>query len=302
MGRAALTVCSLVLLGSSLCWGQGDGTSGDIQLATERAVVLGKSGQFNDGLALLQPYLTNATPASAKAFYVAGFLLKERYKSSGFGPDRTEAVSRLAASLDLDARAGSQAPWRESAGQALTYLGGTYFDDAVRAVRTFEPGDEVQIFDLFEAHVALAQRLNPGVDGTAERTEFHKNVARAYHQWFATTGEESHYDGVVFHYNEAVSLSPRDITATYNLAVSVYNRGVALLKSMGVETSLGEMFALQERSAQFFEQALPWFERANELQPNRPETLRGLMVVHHSLNDNASAEVFRIQLEQALKP
>lgn len=302
MGRAALTVWSLFLLGTSLCWGQGIGTPGDIQLATERAVVLGKSGQFGQGLALLQPYLDNPTPASAKAFYVAGFLLKERYKSSGFGPDRSEAVSRLATSLDLDAQSGRKAPWRESAGQALTYLGGTYFDDAVLAVRTFEPGDEAEIFDLFEAHVAVAQHLNPGLDATAERTEFHKNVARAYHQWYGTTGKEDHFEGVVFHYSQAVSLSPKDITATYNLAVSVYNRGVALLKSMGVETSLGEMFAIQERSAEFFEQALPWFERANELQPNRPETLRGLMVVHHSLNDNAAAETFRMQLEKALKP
>ena len=100
----------------------------------------------------------------------------------------------------------------------------------------------------------------------------------------------------------AADLSPEDITATYNLAVSVYNRGVALLKSMGVETSIGEMMAIQDRSATFFEQALPWFERANELQPNRPETLRGLMIVHYSLNDNAASEAFRAQLENALKP
>lgn len=282
--------------------GQGAAGTGDVQVAVERAIALGKSGQFSEGLALLAPYLSAPTPATAKACYVAGFLHKERFKQNAANADRTEAVSWLGTSLELDDRGGGRAPWGESARQAMSYLGGTYFDDAVLAVRAFEPGDETGILELFDAHVAVARRLNPGLDASTERTEFHKNIARAYHQWYSTTGEEAHFEGVVTHYEHAVALSPQDITATYNLAVSIYNRGVALLKSFGVETSFGEMIAMQERSAAFFEQALPWFEHANELQPKRPETLRGLMIVHHSLQDNAASEAFRVQLENALKP
>ena len=302
MGRAALTLLTILWACSGSSLGQIEPASGDMKRAVERAIVLGKSGQYRDGLALLQPYLNDPTPATAKACYVAGFLHKERFKAEMLEADRSEAVTWLHTSLGLDSRAGGRAPWRESAQQAMTYLGGTYFDDAVRAVRTFQPGDEDQIFRWFDAHVEVALLLNPGVDATAERTEFHKNIARAYHQWYSTSGEETHFEGVVTQYTQALDLSPEDITATYNLAVSVYNRGVALLKSMGVETSIGEMMAIQDRSATFFEQALPWFERANELQPNRPETLRGLMIVHYSLNDNAASEAFRAQLENALKP
>lgn len=282
--------------------GQGGAGTGDVQVAVERAIALGKSGQYSDGLSVLAPYLSTPTPTAAKACYVAGFLHKERYKQNDSSSDRTEAVAWLGTSLDLDDRAGGRAPWRESARQAMSYLGGTYFDDAVLAVRAFEPGDETGILALFDAHVAVAKRLNPGLDATQERTEFHKNIARAYHQWFSTTGDDAHFEGVVTHYERALALSPQDITATYNLAVSIYNRGVALLKSFGVETSFGEMIAMQEQSAAFFDQALPWFERANELQPNRPETLRGLMIVHHALQDNAASEAFRVQLENALKP
>ena len=282
--------------------GQGAAGTGDIQVAVERAIALGKSGRYSDGLTVLAPYLAAPTPATAKACYVAGFLHKERYKQQTAIADRTEAVAWLGTSLEWDDRAGGRAPWRESARQAMSYLGGTYFDDAVLAVRAFEPGAETGILELFDAHVAVAKRLNPGLDATPERTEFHKNIARAYHQWFSTTGDNAHFEGVVTHYERAVELSPQDITATYNLAVSIYNRGVSLLKSFGVETSFGEMIAMQEQSAAFFEQALPWFERANELQPNRPETLRGLMIVHYALQDNDASEAFRVQLENALKP
>ena len=277
------------------------------EVIVERAIALGKSGQIESALELLTPLL--APPATnPKACYVAGFLHKERFKQSAhthlgsLKGDRADAVRWLGLSLELTAGASAAPSWRTSAERAMDYLGGSYFDDVVHAVRTFEPGDEGQIMDLFEAHVAVAKKLTPNLDDTRERTEVHKNIARAYRQWYESTGESDHFNGVVTQYEAALALSPQDITACYNLAVNVYNRGVALIKSMDENTSLGEIFSIQERSAAHFRQALPWFEQSNALQPNRPETLRGLMIVHHALFDDEQASRYRDALETALKP
>jgi tetratricopeptide (TPR) repeat protein len=277
------------------------------EVMVERAIALGKSGQIDSALELLTPLLAPPTP-NPKACYVAGFLHKERFKQSAsthrgsLTGDRADAVRWLGLSLDLTAGATAAPNWRTSAERALDYLGGSYFDDVVHAVRTFEPGDEAHIMDLFEAHVAVAKRLSPDLDATRERTEVHKNLARAYRQWYESTGEPDHFNGVVTQYEAALAVSPEDITACYNLAVNVYNRGVALIKSMDENTSLGEIFSIQERSAAHFRQALPWFEQSNVLQPNRPETLRGLMIVHHALFDDEQASRYRDALETALKP
>ena len=277
------------------------------EVIVERAIALGKSGQIESALELLTPLL--APPATnAKACYVAGFLHKERFKQGAhthlgsLKGDRADAVRWLGLSLELAAGASGAPSWRTSAERAMDYLGGSYFDDVVHAVRTFEPGDEDQIMDLFEAHVAVAKKLTPNLDDTRERTEVHKNIARAYRQWYESTGELDHFNGVVTQYEAALALSPQDITACYNLAVNVYNRGVALIKSMDENTSLGEIFSIQERSAAHFRQALPWFEQSNALQPNRPETLRGLMIVHHALFEDEQASRYRNALESALKP
>ena len=277
------------------------------EVIVERAIALGKSGQIESALELLTPLL--APPATnPKACYVAGFLHKERFKQSAhthlgsLKGDRADAVRWLGLSLELTAGASAAPSWRTSAERAMDYLGGSYFDDVVHAVRTFEPGDEGQIMDLFEAHVAVAKKLTPNLDDTRERTEVHKNIARAYRQWYESTGESDHFNGVVTQYEAALALSPQDITACYNLAVNVYNRGVALIKSMDENTSLGEIFSIQERSAAHFRQALPWFEQSNALQPNRPETLRGLMIVHHALFEDEQASRYRNALESALKP
>ena len=312
MGNPALKFHQLFLLrlvagGMFLAFGFVAFGQSSEDITVERAIALGKSGQIESALALLTPLL--APPAThAKACYVAGFLHKERFKEDAFTSrgslmgDRAEAVKWLGRSLELTAQMSADPNWRTSAERAMDYLGGSYFDDVVQAVRTFEPGDETHIMDLFEAHVAVAKVLTPNLDATRERTEVHKNIARAYRQWYESTGDVDHFNGTVTQYELALALSPEDVTACYNLAVNVYNRGVAMIKLMDENTSLGEIFTIQERSAAQFRQALPWFEKSNELQPNRPETLRGLMIVHHALFDDDEASRYRTALESALKP
>ena len=141
---------------------------------------------------------------------------------------------------------------------------------------------------------------NANLDATAERTEVHKNMARAYRQWFEATGDEAHFEGIVSQYEQALVLSPRDMTATYNLAVNIYNRGVAQINAMDENTTLPEILAINESSRALFERALPWFEQADVLQPNRPETLRGLMIVHHALFHPEQEDAYRNKIKKAL--
>ena len=243
-------MCVVVLAMTGPCWAQ-PGSAQD--LAIERAIALGKAGQFEEGLAQLNPYLQGPSASEAKACYVAGFLLKERFKKDNMpgslSGDRAEAVRRLRQALDLDVR--RVAPWRNSAEKALGYLGGTYFDDVVQGVDAFEPGQEARILELFEAHEAVASYLDANLDATAERTEVHKNMARAYRQWFEATGDEAHFEGIVLQYEQALALSPRDMTATYNLAVNIYNRGVAQINAMDENTTLPEILAINESSRAF---------------------------------------------------
>ena len=79
-----------------------------MERATERAIALGKTGELSDALAVLEPHLSQPSPASAKVCYVAGFLLKERYKRDALkqpkiaAVDRADAVRWLQLSLELE--------------------------------------------------------------------------------------------------------------------------------------------------------------------------------------------------------
>lgn len=267
----------------------------------ERAVVLGKAGRIADALDLLHPWLDVNDPSSAKAWFVSGFLHKEAFKAERQTKSRQEAIEHLKMALTLEEDLPNLSDWHESARRALSYLGGTFFDEALLSVRAFEPGDEVDVFGALEAHVEVATFLDPSVDASEERAEFHKHVARAYNQWFMSTGDGDHFERLEENYEAALALKPADVTASYNLAVNLYNRGVGLIKQVDVNTSLPDLMDIQETSRAFFEKSLPWFERARQSQPNRPEILRGLMVVHHALYEDDLSEQFRLQLEEVLR-
>ena len=66
---------------------------------------------------------------------------------------------------------------------------------------------------------------------------FEPGIAHAYWQLYEATGEERHYQGLVRQYQLATEWSPDDATAWYNLAVHVYNRGVAVMRTLEVRPS-----------------------------------------------------------------
>ena len=269
--------------------------------ALERAVIQGKLGDFDAGLRLLEPFLSDPPVGPhARAWYVAGFLHKERFKTSAVDMDRQAAVREIETALSLDVR--GRASWHSSARQALSYLGRTYFNEALEGVNSFQPGDEEAIFKAFDAHVRLATSVEGPLEAKQERTAFHKNIAHAYWQLYEATGEERHYQGLVRQYELATEWSPDDATAWYNLAVHVYNRGVAVMRTLGVETSLGEVMEKQAQSRGYFSEALPAFEQALAFQPGRVPILRGLMTVHHALHNDSERDKYRAELEKIQRP
>lgn len=285
--------------------GTNDGMARDV----EWAVVQGKAGRYDEGLAILRPHLS-ARPEAAKAWYVSGFLYKERFKARPItstmdngddrNVDRHLAIQALETALDLAPHDASTPTWTESAVKALAYLGGTYHDEMVLAVRSFEPGMEANIQSWFDRYVEVMAVVDPMWDPRQEQTELHKNLARAYRLHFEASGRASDFEGLVRQYGLALELSPQDMTAWYNLAVNLYNRGVAVIKTIDHTTTLWELNEKQEVCLAYFKRSLEPLQQAYALAPQRPETLKGLMTVHHRLDHTPEYERYKEELQRAL--
>ena len=158
----------------------------DVDRDVQRAILLGKAGEFARGLEAVEVHLDEDS-RHAEAWFMSGFLLKEWYKQSDNRAHRQEAMKRLATSLDLQSAQGRPADWLPQARRALGYLGDDCYDDAVAAVNTFQTGDEVNVLALVDQYAP--PEAPQGSDTLTDPASISDRQWRSYVGYFHRKGD-----------------------------------------------------------------------------------------------------------------
>lgn len=285
----------------------------------DEAISFAEEGAYNDALLMIEPHLENDAKNDARAWYVAGFAHKERYKHSAFlnastsktaSTERSIAVTQLMTAYELDKTSAFPGAISELVEEALDYLSKTYMNDAVKGVHGFQMGMDEEVMTYFMAFVKIKKVLSPNENWVREEVELEKNLAKANRILLEsidlnnTSGmqkQEALFEKVVSHYLRAIELDGRDYTARYNLAINLYNRGVSELKSIDHTTSMFELMEIQDICVLLFQEALEPMLAAHNMEQNRMETLKGLMTIYRALSQNEESEKYKSLLEEAIK-
>ncbi len=100
-------------------------------------------------------------------------------------------------------------------------------------------------------------------------------------------------------YKEIIEKNKDHMRANYNLALLFYNQAVNIMNNMDDDEE--DLFALneiQDQCIELFGLALPYFNKAHELDPTNKEVLIGLGGVHFSLNDMEKSEEYKAKLQE----
>jgi tetratricopeptide (TPR) repeat protein len=111
----------------------------------------------------------------------------------------------------------------------------------------------------------------------------------------STTTEKFNYQPL----KESINVDAK-FEENYKKGTEHYNNAVKIIKSAAPEIALADLEALEKKSAEQFNLALPYFKRAYEINPKDKNTLQGLMGVSFGLNDIANYTRFKKEF-QALK-
>ena len=275
------------------------------QSPVERAVVLGKSGEWKAGLRVLEPAMGEPDLRSdAHAWYVLGFIQKELHKiegtTAGDSPERLAAVGSLERAWSLKPNPNDAELIRE----VLDFLGRSFFRDAMLRIDGFTPGSDGDILALFGRYKAIALLLDSGADLTDQEADLYRYLGQANGLLIpasrSTENEQLLFNQSVAHYEKALSIHPDDYAGQYNLAITVYNQGVRQLKRINHETSMFELMEIQDACVGLFERALIPMERAHAMKPGRLETLKGLMTIHHALSQPEESERYRAAIQRQI--
>jgi tetratricopeptide (TPR) repeat protein len=190
--------------------------------------------------------------------------------------------------------------------EALDFLARSYFREAIAMVEGFTWGSTTDILSLYGRYEALELSLNPQKDLSMQRSDLNRYLGQAHAMLLESPSTrpaaelQAIFQEAIDHYRAALEGNENDYATQYNLAITLYNEGVRKLKGIGHETSMFELMEIQDGCITLFEQSLPPMQAAHAQQPNRLETLKGLMTLHYALSQKDESDRYRAQIEKIL--
>lgn len=302
-----ILVLSLHVFASTLSYSQNFHSDNIV----DTAIDLAEQELFDEALKIIEPALSNEAKDNARAWYVAGYSHKEKFKrevyigssTSGLAlSERGKAVIQLIKAYEIDSKTTST-PISSMSLDALDYLSKTYMNDVVSGVRGFTRGMDEEILEYFNEFVKIRSVIDKNEDWRSEEVEVEKNLARANRMLLESTSTDSEelFTRVIDHYNRAIELDGDDYTSRYNLAINLYNRGVARLKSIDHTTAMFELMEIQDACVELFEKALNPMLAAHRMSPERKETLKGLVTIYKALSNEEESDKYKRALEAVVK-
>ena len=302
-----ILVLSLHVFASTLSYSQNFHSDNIV----DTAIDLAEQELFDEALKIIEPALSNEAKDNARAWYVAGYSHKEKFKrevyigssTSGLAlSERGKAVIQLIKAYEIDSKTTSTTISSMSL-DALDYLSKTYMNDVVSGVRGFTRGMDEEILEYFNEFVKIRSVIDKNEDWRSEEVEVEKNLARANRMLLESTSTDSEelFTRVIDHYNRAIELDGDDYTSRYNLAINLYNRGVARLKSIDHTTAMFELMEIQDACVELFEKALNPMLAAHRMSPERKETLKGLVTIYKALSNEEESDKYKKALEAVVK-
>ena len=272
------------------------------QTKTDQALFAYKDGDLQTAKELiLEAEKMNDLDKSDKTWNFKGHIFKQIYKTSGLIPNsenRDIAVEAFMKSSNLN----PNGKFHFDNIKALEYLSSTYYNDAIKSaidVRFSSADDPVTFFEQYRR---IKLWLNPDEDITRKELEFLKLLAQGFEVAYSE-GESSEIllEKAIDNYKNAIKIDSLDYESNFNLAIVYYNEGAKLISQIDFNTGFIELLDIQKECVSLFKNALPYMKKADEIRPNRIETIKGLMFINRALNDFDKYLELKVKLDQLLK-
>jgi tetratricopeptide (TPR) repeat protein len=165
---------------------------------------------------------------------------------------------------------------------------------------------------LYNNYKKYYQEIYPGTDFKEKDIEFYLSVGgefvtRAKKELESSKSEvlpdvfNRYIDVAKITFSKVLDLDPNNISALKGLAFAYYNLGAKLIKDMSYDISIEETFQIQENANKYFKQALPYMQKAYELNKDDDKVIEGLTGIYEALHDHDKYIEFKKKLDQIKK-
>ncbi|WP_373550217.1 hypothetical protein [Haliscomenobacter sp.] len=195
-------------------------------------------------------------------------------------------------------------------------------DDANAAYKYLEEGrqrypDEISLlFADINHHLKLGKldvlidKLKAAIAKEPNNVSLYTVLGSVYdnlYQKMDTAGDKAkgdeYFNAALDYYNQAIAKDPKNVDAVYSIGALYYNKAAVTTQKMNTlendysKEGLKKYKEMKDEVFAQFEKALPFFKRAESLDPNDTNTLIALKEIHAKKNDLEASKEFKRRLD-----
>lgn len=148
----------------------------------------------------------------------------------------------------------------------------------------------------------LVGKLKTAIEKEPENVSLYSTLGNVYDNLFQKELEagndekaDEYFNSALDYYNQALAKKPDFLDAIYSVGALYYNKAAAKTKEMNELpiSKVKEFEALKKESEELFDQALPFFKKAEQNDPNDLNTLIALKEIYARKNDFETSGAFK---------
>lgn len=224
-------------------------------------------------------------PEDTTAYYYAGIAAQQ-------GEYYDKALDNYYKLIDLDYH-------NEDIYSSVVYLERSQNNDNEKALEVIQQArehfhenealmkEEINLLIITEQTDEAKSKLETAIQTEPDNANLYYNLAYISEQ----TGDDA---AAIDNYKKAIDADPQYFDANFNLAVNYYNKAAEILKEaneMDLRTYQKEGKAIEDKAKVEFQKALPYLEKAHEVNPDDRIVMETLQTVYVQLKMNDKAEV-----------
>jgi hypothetical protein len=234
----------------------------------------------------------------SRTWIYKGFIYKEFAKQS---PEnawqiRNEAIAALDLAQKLDVNKENTEDIRKQLNHLLTL----FYNEAAKNIQAGNIENASNLYSTFLKHMP---KVDSSFDAKKKEVEFLLAAATSQTQFYNSDWKNNSplIEKIEQTYNKVLSIDPKNYSANYNLGMLYYNHAVHIINDMEYDLDLIALNDIEDKTIALFKKALPFEHKADEIIPNRRETLMALQGIYFSLNDFEKSNYYKEQLDKLSK-